>query len=90
MLHEELPLEKCYFEFFCRHDLTLPHAKFHIYEIPLHVFFCKYSTKYMKLIIHSEIWTLLHHLEQIIIFFTFQLGMLNFFIPFLQGGFTTA
>ena len=38
MLHEELPLEKCYFEFFCRHDLTLPHAKFHIYEIPLHVF----------------------------------------------------
>ena len=36
-------------------------------------FFCKYSTKYMKLIIHSEIWTLLHHLEQIIIFSHFNL-----------------
>ena len=51
MLHEELPLEKCYFEFFCRHDLTLPHAKFHIYEIPLHVFFLQifdkiYETNY--------------------------------------------
>ena len=45
----------------------------YLWDLPSRFFFCKYSTKYMKLIIHSEIWTLLHHLEQIIIFSHFNL-----------------